>query len=41
MSQSVLFACGGVITFVVFTGLFVYGMLTVKRLERGETQRAS
>lgn len=36
MSQSVLFAIGGVVSFVVFGGLFVYGILTLKRIDRDE-----
>ena len=39
MSQTALFACGAVVSFVCFTGLFVYGILTLKRIDRTETQR--
>lgn len=39
MSETVLFAFGAVVAFVVFTGLFVYGILTLKRIDRAETQR--
>lgn len=36
MSQAVLFAFGGVVSFVVLVGLFVYGILTLKRIDRNE-----
>ena len=37
MSQAALFAFGAVVSFVVFAGLFVYGITTLKRLDREET----
>jgi len=39
MSQTVLFACGAVVSFVVFTGLFTYGITVLKRLDRQEDSR--
>jgi hypothetical protein len=36
MSQAVLFAFGAVVSFIVFGGLFVYGIATLKRLDRNE-----
>jgi hypothetical protein len=37
MGQTALFAFGGVVSFVVFTGLFIYVILTLKRIDRNET----
>lgn len=39
MSQTVLFSLGAVVSFVVFTGIFVYGVLTLKRIDKAERDR--
>ena len=36
MSQSLLFAFGGAVSLVVFGGLFVYAVMTMKRMEASE-----